>query len=234
MPTENVMSRANFRFFRSPSFFLEPKLNPLVTARNSSETVVNGTMPTRQDVQVRIRKRVRARLDELGMTARELARAVGHDDAWISGVLAGAHGLHWKDFDKVAEKLNLSPSELVRHNDAEVRELTPSEMRLLRHYQAWPRAMQQKWLDLLEHFSATTPDTETAAFLERLRMMPKSIRRPVLDWMSRLLEEGTLPAGLVGGGGSDPSAGSSGPASSHPSHGKGTTHGVHGRGDRRS
>jgi transcriptional regulator with XRE-family HTH domain len=196
--------------------------------------VVNGTMPPRQDVQVRIRQRVRARLDELGMTARELARAVGHDDAWISGVLAGAHGLHWKDFDKVAEKLNLSPSELVRHDDAEVRELTPSEMRLLRHYQSWPRAMQQRWLDLLEHFSATTPDTETAAFLERLRSMPKSIRRPVLDWMSRLLEEGTLPTGLVGGAAPDPSAGSSGPTASRPSHGKGTTHGGRGHDARRS
>jgi transcriptional regulator with XRE-family HTH domain len=191
-------------------------------------------MPPRQDVQVRIRKRVRARLDELGMTARELARAVGHDDAWISGVLAGAHGLHWKDFDKVAEKLNLSPSELVRHDDAEVRELTPSEMRLLRHYQSWPKAMQQKWLDLLEHLSATTPDTETAAFLERLRTMPKSIRRPVLDWMSRLLEEGTLPAGLVGGGGSVTSAGSSAPVASRPSPSKGTTRGGHGHDDHRS
>jgi transcriptional regulator with XRE-family HTH domain len=191
-------------------------------------------MPPRQDVQVRIRKRVRARLDELGMTARELARAVGHDDAWISGVLAGAHGLHWKDFDKVAEKLNLSPSELVRHDDSEVRELTPSEMRLLRHYQSWPKAMQQKWLDLLEHLSATTPDTETAAFLERLRTMPKSIRRPVLDWMSRLLEEGTLPAGLVGGGGSVTSAGSSAPVASRPSPSKGTTRGGHGHDDHRS
>lgn len=200
---------------------------------NSSETVILGTMPARQDVQVRIRNRVRARLDELGMTARELARAVGHDDAWISGVLAGAHGIHWKDFDKVADKLNLSPSELVRHDDSEIRELTPSEMRLLRHYQAWPKAMQQKWIDLLEHFSATTPDTETAAFLERLRSMPKSIRRPVLDWFARLLEEGTLPISLTGGGAPDPSAKSSGPASTHPSRGTETTRGAHGRDDHR-
>src|SRR5687767_3007820 len=112
---------------------------PVVGAGNSSEIVVSGPMPTRQDVQVRIRERIRTRLADLKMTARELARAVGHDDAWISGVLAGAHGVHWKDFDAVAEKLGLSPSELIRHDDAEVRELTPTQMRLLRHYQAWPR-----------------------------------------------------------------------------------------------
>jgi hypothetical protein len=165
------------------------------------------------------------------MTARELARAVGHDDAWISGVLAGAHGLHWKDFDKVADKLNLSPSELVRHDDSEIRELTPTEMRLLRHYQTWPKVMQQKWLDLLEHLSATTPDTETAAFLERLRMMPKSIRRPVLDWFARLLEEGTLPIALTGDGAAVTTSKSSERDASHPNRHTQTTRGGRGRGD---
>lgn len=164
-----------------------------VFARNSAESVLFGGMPHRQDVQVRIRKRIRARLDELGMTARELARACGNTDGWISGVLAGAHGLHWKDFDKVADTLGLSPSELVRHDDDELRELTPTQMRLLRHYQAWPVSMQQRWLDLLDHFSATSLDPETGAFLERIRAIPKSLRRPVLDWLGRLLEEGTQP-----------------------------------------
>lgn len=192
-------------------------------------------MPPRQDdVQVRIRKRIRTRLDELGMTARELARAVGHDDAWISGVLAGAHGLHWKDFDAVANKLNLSPSELVRYDDSEVRELSPSEMRLLRHYQAWPKAMQLRWLDLLDHFSATTPDPETAAFLDRLRVMPKSLRRPILEWIGRLLEEGTLPIGLIGGGAQDSSAKSSSPDATPQNLSTGTARADRGRGDHRS
>jgi transcriptional regulator with XRE-family HTH domain len=91
-------------------------------------TVVSRTFMATKDVQVRIRARIRTRLDELGMTARELARSVGHDDAWISGVLRGAHGIHWKDFDAVAEKLGISPSELVRHDNAELRELTPRVM----------------------------------------------------------------------------------------------------------
>lgn len=150
-------------------------------------------MPARQDVQTRIRKRIRARLDDLGMTARELALAVGNTDGWISGVLSGAHGLHWKDFDAIADKLGLSPSELVRYDDDDLRELTPTQMRLLRHYQGWPAGMQQRWLEMLDHFSATSLDPETGAFMERLRAIPKSLRRPVLDWLARLLEEGTQP-----------------------------------------
>lgn len=168
---------------------------------NSAEVVVLGTMPTRLDVQVRIRKRIRARLDELGMTARELALAVGHNDAWISGVLAGAHGLHWKDFDKVADKLALSPSELVRHDDAEVRELTPSEMRLLRHYQQWPKDIQERWLAMLDFFNVSIPDRETAAVLDIVRALPPSFRRPVLGWFSRCLLTGNIPLEELSGGG---------------------------------
>lgn len=171
-----------------------------LTARNSSKTVLNGTMPVREDVQVRIRRRIRARLDQIGMTARELARSVGHDDAWISGILAGAHGLHWKDFDAVANKLGLSPSEMVRYDDSEVRELTPSEMRLLRHYQSWPKDMQERWLALLDHLSAAIPDRETAQFLGMVRSMPPSFRRPVLNWFARLLEEGTPLTALTDAG----------------------------------
>ena len=152
----------------------------------------------RKDVKTRMRRRIEARLDELEMTGRELARAVGHDDAWISGLLKGSQGLQWKDFDAVADKLNLSPSELVRYDDTGLREVTPSEMRLLRHYQAWPQGMRDRWLGILDHFAQSVPDAETAVLLERLRAMPRSLRRPVLGWLFRLLEEGTLPAAAVG------------------------------------
>jgi transcriptional regulator with XRE-family HTH domain len=162
-------------------------------------TVVSRTFMATKDVQVRIRARIRTRLDELGMTARELARSVGHDDAWISGVLRGAHGIHWKDFDAVAEKLGISPSELVRHDNAELRELTPREMKLLRHYQAWPSDMQDRWLAMLDHFAATVPDRETTTLLDRLRALPRSVRRPVLSWLFQLLEESIPPEALAGG-----------------------------------
>lgn len=163
-------------------------------------------MGMRKDAQLRIRTRIRTRLDELGMTARELARAVRQDainereaDAWISGILHGRQGLSWKYFDAVADKLGWSPSELVRHDDAELRELTPSEMRLLKHHREWPRAIQDAWLDMLDHFAAAAPDRETAALLDKIRRTPKSVRRPTLAWLVRLLEEGIPPEfGSVG------------------------------------
>jgi transcriptional regulator with XRE-family HTH domain len=155
----------------------------------------------RRDVQARIRKRIRDRLDDLRMTARELAKACGHGDAWISGILAGDVGLHWKDFDAVAAKLNLPPSELVRHDDTELRELTPSEMELLRHFRSWPEPIRSRWLDVLAFFSSSAPDQETAALLTHLRDTPRSLRGPTLRWLERLLQEGIPPevvAGVVG------------------------------------
>jgi transcriptional regulator with XRE-family HTH domain len=160
----------------------------------------------RKDAQTRIRLRIRARLDELGMTGRELARQVRRDattdkefDSWISGILNGTSGLHWKHFDAVADALNISPSELVRYDDATIRELTPAEMRLIRHVNEWPREIFDRWLAILDHFAATMPDKETAALLDRIRSTPRSVRRPVLSWLARLLEEGIPPEAVFGG-----------------------------------
>lgn len=134
------------------------------------------------------------------MTARELARAVRTDitearevDAWISGILNGRQGLHWKHFDAVADKLALSPSELVRYDETELRELTPREMKLLRHYQNWPAEMQDRWIAMLDFFAAAVPDKETAAILDKLRMVPPSWRRAVLATLYRALEGGIPP-----------------------------------------
>lgn len=154
-----------------------------------------------RDVQVRIRKRIRDRLDELGMTARELGRAVGHDDAWISGVLGGRHGIHWKDFDAVAHKLRMAPSELVRLDETDLRELTPSEMKWIRHYQSWPEAIRDRWLSVLDFFSSTAPDPDAAVLLTLLREVPPSLRGPTIDWLRRLLREGIPPEQLLGGAG---------------------------------
>jgi hypothetical protein len=70
---------------------------------------------------------------------------------------------------------------------------------LLSHYRNWPRDMQDRWLALLDHFAASTPDKETATLLGQLRATPKSLRRPLLNWLSRLLEEGIPPEALTGG-----------------------------------
>lgn len=152
----------------------------------------------RKDLKTRIRVRILHRLDELGMTARELARAVGHDDAWISGILKGSQGLHWKDFDAVADKLNLPPSELVRYDEAMVRELSPSEQRMVRHFQNWPQSIRDSWLEVMDYFVGSMPDKDTEEMLSRIRKMPRSVRRPVLAWIFRLLEENIPPEALVG------------------------------------
>lgn len=162
------------------------------------EACYENTSMTR-DVQARIRKRIRDRLDELGMTGRELAQACGNSDGWVSGLLEGRQGLHWKDFDRVAAKLGLSPSELVRYDDSELRELTPSEMRLLRHFQEWPEPIRHRWLDVLDYFASTAPDSETAGLLVHLRDTPRSLRAATIDWLSRLAQEGIPPAQLSGG-----------------------------------
>jgi transcriptional regulator with XRE-family HTH domain len=168
-------------------------------AGQMAESVVPSAVVTR-DVQARIRKRIRDRLDDLGMTGRELAKACGNSDGWISGLLEGRQGLHWKDFDRVAEKLGLSPSELVRYDDSELRELTPSEMRVLRHFREWPESIKHRWLDVLDYFAATAPDQETAGLLVHLRDTPRSLRAATIDWLSRLAQEGIPPTQLTGGG----------------------------------
>lgn len=163
----------------------------------------------RRDVQARIRKRIRDRLDDLKMTARELAKAIGHGDAWISGILEGDQGLHWKDFDAVASKLNLTPSDLVRHDDDNFRELTPSEMRMLLHFREWPDAIKHRWLDVLDFFAATAPDRDAAILLTHLRDTPKSLRGPTMRWLERLLQEGIPPEHIVGAGAPETDAGAS-------------------------
>lgn len=151
----------------------------------------------RRDVQARMRQRIRERLDELRMTQRELAKAVGHNDAWISGVLDGYQGLSWKDFDAVADALSLSPAELVRRDEDTVREIAPREMRLLRYFQDWPDAIKDYWLEVMAFFAASVPDSESALLLTHLRRTPRSLRTPVMRWLGRLLEEGDPPGVLA-------------------------------------
>ena len=150
-----------------------------------------------RDVQARMRLRIRERLDELRMTQRELAKAVGHNDAWISGVLDGYQGLSWKDFDAVATALSISPADLVRRDTDTVREITPREMRMLRYFQDWPEPIKDYWLEVMAFFAASVPDSEAALLLAHLRRTPRSLRTPVMRWLGRLLEEGNPPGVLA-------------------------------------
>jgi hypothetical protein len=149
-----------------------------------------ATVGLRRGVKDRIRNRIRARLEELGMSARELAilaRPNDHSaqlDSWISGVLSGAQALSWKHFDAVCDALRLSPSELVREDASELRELRPHEMAMLRHYQQWPPAIQDRWLKILEYFSAATSDPEGHRLMHELQAMSPVQRRVLRTYLA--------------------------------------------------
>lgn len=147
------------------------------------------------DAKSRVRQRIRARLDELGMTGRELAQANPggpKSDGWISGVLNGAQGLQLEDLDWVADKLRMNPSELVRLDSSELRELKPHEMRLLRHYQQLPEQIQERILRVLDYYSATVPDPEGARLVEHYKELSQPDRRILRNFVDKLLR-GTLP-----------------------------------------
>lgn len=118
------------------------------------------------DVRERIRLRVVARLEELGMTAREFAlrtrpgEAGQSLDSWASSIINGTNALSWKHFDAACEALGLSPSELVRYDGSELRELKPHEMRMLRLYNEWPQDHQTNFLHLLEYLSGKATHRE--------------------------------------------------------------------------
>lgn len=160
---------------------------------NALVSVVKSTAtPMKRPVKERMRVRIRARLDELGMTARELAQKArpGESDlaldSWISGILTGVQALSWKHFDAVCAALNMSPTELVREDDSVLRELTPTEMALLRHYQQWPAQIQDRWLRLLDYFSASLPDPEGARFLDEVRELNQVDRRLLRQYLAQL------------------------------------------------
>ncbi len=154
------------------------------------------------DAKTRVRKRIRARLDELNMTGRELANAIPaklgqpKGDAWISGVLSGKQGLSLDDLDAVADKLNLPPSELVRADNSELRELRPHEMHLLRHYQSWPAPVQERWLRILDYFSMLTADREAAELVDVWRELSIRDRKLLRRYLQQLQSD--TPPGTGG------------------------------------
>jgi len=153
----------------------------------------------RRDLKERMRQRVRARLDELGMSGREVALSVrprpfteDHQewqdkiDSWWSSIMTGRAALSWEYVDAVCAALRISVSELVRDDDTELRELTPSEMRLLRYYQNWPRAVQDRWLKLLEYFESTSLEPDKARWLDEVEELSPQEQRELHQYLFAL------------------------------------------------
>ena len=143
------------------------------------------------DVRERIRLRVVARLEELGMTAREFALRTRPGepgaslDSWVSGILKGTQALSWKHFDAACEALGLSPAELVRYDASELRELRPHEMRMLRLYGEWPQDHQTAFLHLLEYLSGKATHRERP-LLRAMRALPAKDLSQVLSLIEQL------------------------------------------------
>jgi hypothetical protein len=143
------------------------------------------------DVRERIRLRVVARLEELGMTAREFALRTRPGepgaslDSWVSGILKGTQALSWKHFDTACDALGMSPSELVRYDGSDLRELRPHEMRMLRLYNEWPMDQQTAFLHLLEYLSGKATHRERP-LLRAMRSLSAKDLSQVLSLIEQL------------------------------------------------
>lgn len=88
------------------------------------------------DAMERLRRRLALLLDDRTPTGKirqkHLARHLGKSEAWLANILSGKRGLRLVDLDPIAEFFHVPPSELVRERDAELIEVTPSELALLR------------------------------------------------------------------------------------------------------
>lgn len=165
-----------------------------LTVHEQGTLVVKRRSRMTTDAKHRVRRRIRARLDELGMTGREVAKALDKSDAWISGVLSGAQALSLEDLDAVARTLRMSPSDLTRLDDSELRELRPHELRWLRHYNRWPSQHQERFLRVLDYFAVTTPDQDSATLLDLWRDLALPDRRRLRAYLKSLLEGRPQPS----------------------------------------
>lgn len=121
------------------------------------------------DAMERLRRRLALLLDERTPTGKirqkHLARHLNKSEAWLANVLNGKRGLRLVDLDKVAEFFHVPPSELVREQDAELIEVTPSELALLRKVRrSGPEFRDSVW-------------TLAGLVLDRRKNQPKPKRR---------------------------------------------------------
>ena len=109
------------------------------------------------DAARRVADRIKARLEDLGMTGRAFARQMGHRDSWISHLLAYKFALSLEQLDKAAYVLKLAPGELVREAE-EAWDLTPTEMRVVRSLRMLPPAVRDHVVILADYLVGVTPD----------------------------------------------------------------------------
>lgn len=110
----------------------------------------------------RVRRRITDWVKSEGHGSRKrLADAVlglyGHarSASWITDVIDGPeHGgqdLRLRDLDAIAMEMGVPPGNLVRHDDNQVEEVTPTEVRLLRFYRALPDVVRHHLINCFDY-----------------------------------------------------------------------------------
>lgn len=101
-----------------------------------TEAVATCFPECHMDAMERLRRRLAYLLDERTHAGRirhkALARHMGKSEVWLSNVLSAKRGLRIVDLDRLAEFFHVPVSEFVRETDADLIEVTPTELALLR------------------------------------------------------------------------------------------------------
>ncbi len=116
----------------------------------------------------RVRDRIAARLDDLGMTGRAFAAKLGKGDGWINGILTERNSLRLEHLDQAAEVLKFTPGDLVRRGN-EAWDLNHHEEHLIRALRFLPPSLQVQIVTMTEYLVGVTP--AEAELLRRLRTL---------------------------------------------------------------
>ena len=104
---------------------------------------------------VRVAERIKQRLEDIEMTGRKLARALEHQDPWMSGLLGKRFALSLNELDEVAYHLKMQPGDLVRLSTEQV-DLSPSELRIVRALRLLPPTVREHVITLAEYLTGVT------------------------------------------------------------------------------
>lgn len=152
-------------------------------------------VPLHADARTRVRQRIKRLLEDRGQTNRALGKWLGHQDQWVSNLLAGRFALSLDELDRVALFFRVPPSEIVRMSD-EPWELAPTEMRVVRALRMLPPAVRDHLVTLADYLIGATP--EEVELLKSVRQLSDEDVRVLEAWMKLRIQLrdnalGTLP-----------------------------------------
>lgn len=137
-------------------------------------------MPSHADARTRVRQRIKRLLEDRGQTNRAFAKWLGHQDQWVSNLLAGRFALSLDELDRVALFFRVPPGEIVRVSD-EPWELAPTEMRVVRALRMLPPAVRDHLVTLADYLVGATP--EEVEILKGVRALSDEDVEVMTNWM---------------------------------------------------